>query len=340
MKNELLETFFPSHANRYFDDKNYKYINGNYFVMSRRDVSKIKRALRFNEDLHAEFPDSIDLKITNACSIGCKYCHESSVEGAKKFDLKKTIEILDKLPKCGIEVAIGGGDIFDDDCMEDAEDLVSWLKNNKFQPRITVNYKSLQREFNSDGDPISSYSIVADCSEAVGVSIDKMPDVDDLFKSICCLDKVVFHIIAGIFPVDDIMKLYKEANACSISNRPVRILILGYKQFGRAAGTSVDLENWKKGIKKLIFEIRTGKTFISDPGIVIGFDNLALEQLDIESSLLPDEWNNLFCGCDFTSSMYVDAVEGTFGPTSRSPQDERVSWDSTSIVEYFKENHL
>lgn len=338
MSRELVNTLFYSCKRDFVDHKSYKYKNGNYFVMSNRNGSKVKRALRFNEDLCAEFPDSIDLKITNTCSIGCKYCHESSVAGAKKFNLKKTIEVLDKLPKCGIEVAVGGGDIFDEDCISDAEKLVRWLKMNNFQPRITVNYKTFQKEF--DGDPISSYSIVSDCNEAVGVSIEKVPDVDDVFKSVCHLERAVFHIIAGIFPVDDIMKLYKGVSENVYLDRPVRILILGYKQFGRAAGTSVDLENWKKGIKKLIFEIRTGNTSIPNPDIVIGFDNLALEQLDIESSLLPDEWSNLFCGCDFSSSMYVDAVEGMFGPTSRSPQDERVSWDSTSIVEYFKENHL
>lgn len=336
--NKLVNEFFYSCAKGIADNKSYRYINGNYFVMSRRDGSKVKRALRFDEDLWAEFPDSIDLKITNACSIGCRYCHESSVAGAKKFNLEKTIEVLDKLPKCGIEVAVGGGDIFDEECIADAEMLVKWLKANSFQPRITVNYKTLQREF--DGDPLCRYNIVSDCDEAVGVSIEKMPDVDDLFKSVCQLNRSVFHIIAGIFPVDDIMKLYKEVSDCVYLDRPVRILILGYKQFGRAAGTSVDLENWKKGIKRLIFEIRTGKTSIPNPNIVLGFDNLALEQLDIESSLLPDEWNNLFCGCDFSSSMYVDAVEEKFGPTSRSPQDERVSWNSTSIVEYFKNNHL
>lgn len=338
MSRELVNTFFYSCSKYINDNKSYQYINGNYFVMSRRDGSKVKRALRFDEDLCADFPDSIDLKITNACSIGCKYCHESSVAGAKKFNLEKTIEVLDKLPKCGIEVAVGGGDIFDEDCISDAEKLVGWLRANNFQPRITVNYKTLQREF--DGDPISSYSIVANCYEAVGVSIEKIPVVDELFKSVCRLERSVFHIIAGIFPVDDIMKLYEIVNESAYLDRPVRILILGYKQFGRAAGTSVDLETWKKGIKRLIFEIRTGKTSEPNPNIVIGFDNLALEQLDIESSLLPDEWNNLFCGCDFSSSMYVDAVEETFGPTSRSPKEERVSWDSTSIVEYFKKNHL
>ena len=75
MDRGLVNTFFYSCSKNINDSKSYKYINGNYFVMSRRDGSKVKRALRFDEDLCADFPDSIDLKITNACSIGCKYCH-------------------------------------------------------------------------------------------------------------------------------------------------------------------------------------------------------------------------------------------------------------------------
>ena len=38
--------------------------------------------------------------------------------------------------------------------------------------------------------------------------------------------------------------------------------------------------------------------------------------------------------------MYIDAVEETFAPTSRSPLEERVKWcDTGSVVEYFKNNH-
>lgn len=96
----------------------------------------------------------------------------------------------------------------------------------------------------------------------------------------------------------------------------------------------------EEGIKKIIYDVRVGKIGSQfGSNLVIGFDNLALEQLDIESSLLPSEWDELYNGDDFSSSMYIDAVEEKFAPTSRSPYNERVSWDSVDLIEYFKNNH-
>ena len=62
------------------------YLNGNYVVYWKGDTL-IKRALRVGEDLISEFPDSIDLKVTNKCSWGCDFCHESSNPGGKCFKL-------------------------------------------------------------------------------------------------------------------------------------------------------------------------------------------------------------------------------------------------------------
>lgn len=66
-----------------------KYINGNYFVTLDNEGTKTYRALRKREDFISEFPDSIDLKITNKCSIGCSFCHESSIKTGKSFNLDK-----------------------------------------------------------------------------------------------------------------------------------------------------------------------------------------------------------------------------------------------------------
>lgn len=320
-----------------FGDYKFTYINGNYFVKYTKR-KKTKRALRFGEELRADFPDSIDLKITNSCSIGCKFCHESSTPGGKSFDVKKTIALLDKLPKCGIEVAIGGGDVLD--CLGDVKVLVNWLYKNKFQPRLTINFESLRKYF---GDkPVGSLQpLFQNCYGSVGISVNSIPEKSILLNEVCQLEKPVFHIIAGIFPIDDVIKLYELVNSESgMYNYTTRILVLGYKQFGRASGTSINLDSWKEGIKKIIYDVRVGKIGSQfGSNLVIGFDNLALEQLDIESSLLPSEWDELYNGDDFSSSMYIDAVEEKFAPTSRSPYNERVSWDSVDLIEYFKNNH-
>ena len=64
----------------------YMYLNGNYVVHWKGHVQE-KRALRVGEELISEFPDSIDLKITNKCPWACPYCHESSTPNGKSFDL-------------------------------------------------------------------------------------------------------------------------------------------------------------------------------------------------------------------------------------------------------------
>ena len=64
------------------------YRNGNYFVILKGRCSLEKRCFRIDEPLTPDFPDSIDLKISNRCSIGCPYCHEESIPawGLADFD--------------------------------------------------------------------------------------------------------------------------------------------------------------------------------------------------------------------------------------------------------------
>lgn len=339
---ELRDVIFDYLDNRLNRNKPLKYFNGNYFVELHSDGTKIKRALRKGEEFSPEFPDSIDLKITDRCDIGCKFCHESSTTAGKKFNLTNTIQLLNKLPKCGIEVAIGGGDVFT--CPSDLSLLVDWLLKNNFSPRLTLNYQSLVRWINTRKDSAIIGSMLSNMSRgAVGISLTDIPeDFEDhlgLIYKFIDGERVVFHIIAGIFPPDKILKLKEivEDKSCYTS----KILILGYKSFGRAQGTTVDLVDWKKSIKQIIYDLRTNYIGTREEEIILGFDNLALEQLDIESSVFKEDWAKLYNGDEFTSSMYVDAVEETFAPTSRSPLTEREKWCdyNTSIVDYFKKKH-
>lgn len=54
-----------------------QYINGNTLVTIYNDGTKIRE---YNKDPQPEFPESIDLKITDYCDMGCPYCHESSTK--------------------------------------------------------------------------------------------------------------------------------------------------------------------------------------------------------------------------------------------------------------------
>ena len=305
------------------------YINGNYIVEIRDANTRIKRALRRNEEFCAAFPDSIDLKITNKCNIGCPFCHESSTPSGNHANLIETEQMLDQLPKVGLEIAVGGGDVLeipeDELCL-----FFDWLIKNEFYPRVTLNYKSLSKL-----ETMKKFVRVLRSNKcSIGISVKNYQEFEELVKMISDKgfyyndnSKVVFHIIVGVFPITDLAKLL---------NSDRQILILGYKQFGRALNKPMEskiFEAWGNEIAKLFYECRYGKQHYR-----IAFDNLAIEQLGIRDILLDEEWNYRYLGEEFTTSMYVDAVNQTFAPTSRDTH--RTPWSETKgIIDYFSKNH-
>ena len=332
---DRIETEIKSHSRS-------NYINGNYFVHSLINGGREKRLLRTTDSKFIpDFPDSIDLKITNKCSKGCPYCHESSCPDGKSFNLDRTISMLNELPSCGIEIAIGGGNVLE--IPEDTARLIDWCNKKGFSVRTTINYEHLL-PYSNYLNNIGPYTIedstnvspdiktIIRKSEYLGISISKFDPDPKITEGFILSSKFVYHIIVGLFPIEDLENLLN-------SIKYKKILILGFKQFGRAKDMAPEhLEDWRRVIKKHIYDFRKGGKGTENYE-TIGFDNLAIEQLGIRSILLSEEWENLYFGDEFTSSMYVDAVNETFAPTSRSPLSERVSWSSTnSIIDYFKNN--
>ena len=310
------------------------YLNGNYIVRWK-GLNLEKRCLRLGEDFISEFPDSIDLKITNKCPWNCPYCHESSTIDGESFDLEKTKSILSQLPQLPIEIAIGGGDVLD---APGITDLIDWLNSRGNRTRVTVNVQDILKRRKE----VKKLKDVG----AIGISIDNLnfklqndtleyPSLRSTFwpsATIFGYDSptatCVIHIIAGIFPVDQLDTLFE------VSEYP--ILVLGYKQWGRAKDSNLPEHSIQKFREKLISIIN--KVRLEDytsyiRSKTIGFDNLAIEQLRIKEFLPEDEWENLYMGDEGQHSMYIDAVRGEFARTSRS--EERTSWDDVGLIDFF-----
>lgn len=313
--------------NNYLIYNKFYYINGNYLVINNGG-KRTYRGLRVNEEFVPKFPDSIDLKITNNCTFNCPYCHESSSPNGKTMNIERTKQVLSKLPKVGIELAIGGGDALN--CLDETKELLNWCKN-RFLARLTLNIE----DFCINKDKIkelmkneNNFSLTY-----IGVSINPDMSVDDIFGILqSFFEKIynypVFHVIVGVNPIDQILSLYKKFELKYPSD--FNLLILGYKNWGRGKTYTPDFSNWSDGIKKLLYNQRVRK----NECINIGFDNLALEQLKIKDGLLDSEWNTLYLGDEFTHSLYIDAVKEEYGPTSRDPF--RVSWDDMDVLEFFE----
>jgi len=352
-------------SNIYNNKRKTYYLNGNYFVFYDNSEKIYKRCLRINEDLIADFPDSIDLKITNKCSHNCPYCHENSTCDGSSFNFDHTIDILKQLPKVPIEIAIGGGNVLD--IPGDTLKLINWCNDYGFKTRITINQKDLgkfnikvpKEEVIKNTNLNEEQLIIQNISDNVGgVGISLVPELlpkikEDYFlgdsyrldilcnklydnvddekfsvESFLRRKRIVFHIIAGIFPIDKLKMILNERYIKSISN----ILILGYKQFGRAANTELpeSLSEFENVIKEFIEKTRNDYINIFN----LAFDNLALEQLHMREFITDDKWDELYLGKEGSCSMYIDAVNETYAKSSTSIN--RVSWKDIGLLEFFK----
>lgn len=108
------------------------YRNGNFTTTLFSDGTKIRETEENN--FIPKFAESMDIKITNQCDMGCPFCHENSTVNGKHGDIlnEKFINTLHPYQ----EVAIGGGDV------TSHPDLIPFLrklKERKIIANITVN---------------------------------------------------------------------------------------------------------------------------------------------------------------------------------------------------------
>lgn len=293
-----------------------KYKNGNVNVSIDTDTGTKIREWEGNQCV--EFPESLDVKITNKCDLNCPYCHENSVSDGKECDIDKLLNKISCLPR-GIELAIGGGNPLSHPRIYE---LLTKCKNEGYLCSITINQIHLN---DSEYFFMLRDMIRKDLIHGIGVSLKyvkvMMDNINYLEKY---SDNVVIHTIAGVNTVDQIEEISKKLYY-------VKLLILGYKDFGRGKKFMKDnsdevksnISNWESNLSRLFNMCK-----------VVSFDNLSVQQLNVRSKIPDEEWNKRYMGDDFTISMYIDAVEGKFAQTSRS--ENRVDWDSIDILNYFK----
>lgn len=272
-----------------------EYKNGNYKVKIYSDGTKE----RITEDFEfvAEFPESIDIKVTNQCDMGCGFCHEGSKIDGKHGDID--FAFFDTL-RPFTEVALGGGNFL---AYPEYLRLLEKLKERQIFANVTLHQAHLERNLQSVKDLIEK-----DLIKGLGVSFSG--DLKQLKFLISDLnyEHLVVHVINGLITVKELQ---------SMSKFPIKpkILILGYKDFGRGI-------SYRKGFEKQINEemIKVNRQIknilLNFP--VVSFDNLALEQIDLKGILSESQYNEFYMGDDGQHTMYIDLVEGVFAKNSRS----------------------
>ena len=266
-----------------------KYKNGNYMVTLLSDGTKIRET---NEDEFVpSFAENCDVKITDKCDGGCPFCYEGCTSNGKHGDILNP-KFLDTLHPY-TELAINGNDLSHPDLIP----FLEKMKSKNIITNMTVNQIHFERHYDFIYELIDKKLIYG-----LGVSLRK--PTEDFIVKIKNFPNAVIHCINGILSPSD-YEILKDND--------LKMLILGYKQLRRG----VDYyESNERGVHELQNWLYDNLEEMLNHFKVISFDNLAINQLEVNRLLNDEEWQEFYMGDDGNYTFYIDMVEGVFGKNS------------------------
>lgn len=131
---------------------------------------------------------------------------------------------------------------------------------------------------------------------------------EDVWNKILEYPNAVVHLIAG-FHSKEVFEFF--------ANKGAKILILGYKNWGRGQDY---YKNHSEEITAGIDEIRELLPTLFTKCKVVSFDNLSIEQLKVREIIGEEKWKDFYMGGDGQYTMYVDLVKNECAKSSTSQE--------------------
>lgn len=274
-----------------------KYHNGNYDVfINLENGTKVRK--NDLDNLTPEYPESMDIKITNKCHHNCTMCHEASTPNGKHGDIMNAKFIETLLPYT--ELAIGGGNPLEH---PDLEMFLRKCKSLKLIPSMTVH----QDDFMNN---LEFLRMLRDEELIWGIGVSVSYVTDELIEALHEFPNAVCHIIAGIAT---------EAVINKLAHNDLKVLILGYKIFRRGEAL------YEKDSTNIDFLIQYMYDILPDMVNngwfnAVSFDNLAIEQLKPSRLLTKEQYDEFYMGDDGDFTLYVDLVNNEFAVSSTATE--------------------
>lgn len=203
-------------------------MDGKYIVMfDRNHGSKVRISLGSDapEYTKSTYPELVDLKITDWCDAGCKFCYQGSTPKGKHASLKTIERILDMLVEMSVfEVAIGGGE---PTAHPDFAKILKMITERGMIP----NFTTYSMKWVDDAD---IFEAVHECCRGIGVSCLNVSDVEkanNLYRKTFSYNvsrpKVTAHHVFGSVPMQKTVEIIEAASRFYIP-----LLLLGFKETG------------------------------------------------------------------------------------------------------------
>lgn len=282
----------------------------------------------------ADFPELVDLKISDYCSFGCSFCYQNSTRRGKHGDLKYIKSVIDQLALLGtLEIAIGGGEPMQYPYLKE---VLQYAYERNVMPNFTT------RDYHGLAN-------IEDFQQYVGgvaVSVSSLADVEEVLPvlptlSTTTLAKLTFQIPVG---AQTYLEFNEMIERIATSEVPIcRITLLGYKQVGR--GTASKYHSFENLLVNTFFEDRTfGRnnehTYKAAryPRLSIGVDTQLVQLAPEFINVLPDYVRDkVVMRQEGLHSCYIDAVTKRIAPSSYCSEDLYQSFEINEIGDIFYE---
>lgn len=289
------------------------YVNGNAIVAMYDDGTKV-RYTKDGESPSPEYPESMDLKITNRCDLGCPMCAEQSSPDGAHADLNDPL--LDSI-RPYTELAIGGGNPL---AHPDLNNFLHRMQNQSVICNLTVNAVHFLNN-------IQFLKML--CNQklihGLGISIpEHIPD--GLLDELKMFPNAVIHTIAGVTP----WTVYE-----ALADHDLNLLILGLKAKGNGWKY---IYNDTLHVAQNLCDLKHNLLNLRHRFKAVAFDNLAVTQLSLRELLSPDEFDELYMGDDGEFTMYIDLVAGKYGKSSTHPLRDIDAGTVTELFQNLKED--
>ena len=286
-----------------------KYTNGNVNTRIYSDGTKIRETM--DDEFRPEFPENFDWNISTYCTNGCAFCYAGCSEKGRDADLMSFTNIWDNLHPY-TEIALN----LNSNIPAHFTEFLEKKKKKKVIANVTVNQKQL----------IEFWDYLLELTEkkliyGIGISLNNVDELIGL-NIPKHFPNAVIHTIVGITTDNEYMKLADGRH---------KVLILGYKTVGR--GTKYYLDEMSSYYYYFGW-LNKNLESLMDKFKVLSFDNLALEQLNVQHLLTPEQWEQFYMGDDGSFTLYVDLVSETFARNSIT--DIKYPIDGKNIDEMFK----
>lgn len=312
--------------------------DGTHWVIFDRSTGRRRRVrMGSNEQpTKAATPELVDVKITDYCAFGCKFCYQGSTLAGRAASIEDIESVAEDLAALKVfEVAIGGGEPTTHP--EFAQVLRAFRKRG-----VVPNFTTKSLSWLSGPDKAAILSLVGGVAfsvenvtqaRAVVAALEEHVLSEDdkitTFSLSNALRGFTLQVVEFVPTLDELIEIFRFAAKAKIG-----VTVLGYKTTGFGKAYPRNAYDWLP----MILDPKTSGYYLDwrERPTPLNVDTLIAKRLLDQGYPQVDE--RFLIGDEGKFSMYIDVVEKRCAPSSFCDPVQRVPYtDASSLLEAFRQ---